>query len=147
MPPPMPHRTRPNRAPNPAAVTLCDHGPIRMAKLAASERPDHHGGDRRLVTLRLVRRSPDPADLRSVLVDITSEDLTIQRQSLANHRANAVTLLSRLSQAELDALTKTLAPLERLADGADRRTTATSVGSALSPSAMLSRPAPRASGR
>jgi len=55
-----------------------------------------------------------------VFVELTSKGLAVQRESLANHEAIALTLLSRLSQAELDALTKALAPLERLADSADR---------------------------
>jgi DNA-binding MarR family transcriptional regulator len=75
---------------------------------------------RRLEKLGLVKRSRDTADLRLVFVELTRKGLTVQRQSLVNHQANAVTPLSRLSQAELDALTKALAPLERLADSADR---------------------------
>jgi DNA-binding MarR family transcriptional regulator len=102
---------------------------------------------RRLETLELVKRSRDPADLRLVLVDTTPKGLALHRESLADMRASAVQRLRRLSQAELDALTKALAPLERLAGSADRRTPATAVRSALRPSPMLSRPAPRASGR
>lgn len=131
-------------------LTLRDHGPIRMAKLAALEQvcaPNITVAIRRLETLGLVRRSCDPADLRLVFVELTPKGLAVQRESLANHQTNAVTLLSRLSQAELGALTKALAPLERLANRADRRTPATAVRPALSPSAMLSWPAPRASGR
>jgi DNA-binding MarR family transcriptional regulator len=113
--------------------TLHDQGRIRMAKLAAIERvsaPTITGAIRRLETLGLVKRSPDPGDLRSVLVDITSKGLAVQRESLANQQADAVRLLSRLSRAELDALTTALAPLERLADHADSRTPATAVRSA-----------------
>jgi DNA-binding MarR family transcriptional regulator len=131
-------------------LTLRDQGPIRMKKLSVVERvcaPSLTVAIRRLETLGLVQRTRDTADLRLVFVELTSKGLAVQRESLANHEANAVTLLSRLSQAELDALTKALAPLERLADSADRRTPATAVRSALSPSAILSRPAPRASGR
>ena len=70
----------------------------------------------RLETLGLVKRSRDTADLRLVFVELTPKGRAVQRQSLAARQADAVTLLSRLSQAELDALTKALAPLERLAD-------------------------------
>ena len=105
------------------------------------------GAIRRLATLGLVKRSRDTADLRLVFVELTRKGLVVLRESLANHQANAVTLLSRLSEAELDALIQALAPLERLADSTDRRTSATAVRSALSPSAMLSPSAPRASGR
>jgi DNA-binding MarR family transcriptional regulator len=121
-------------------LTLRDQGPIRMSKLSLVERvcaPSLTVAIRRLVTLGLVKRSRDTADLRSVFVELTPKGLAVQRESLANHQANAVTVLSRLSGAELDALTKALAPLERLADSADRRTPAPPVRSALSPSAML----------
>jgi DNA-binding MarR family transcriptional regulator len=104
-------------------LTLRDKGPIRMAKLSAVERvcpPSLTLAIRRLEKLGLVKRSRDTADLRLVFVELTRKGLTVQRQSLVNHQANAVTRLSRLSQAELDALTKALAPLERLADSADR---------------------------
>jgi DNA-binding MarR family transcriptional regulator len=131
-------------------LTLHDQGPIRMAKLAAIERvsaPTITVSIRRLETLGLVKRSPDPADLRSKLVDITPKGRALHRESLADMPASAVQRLSRLSQADLDSLTKALAPLQRRADSADRRTPATAVRSALNPSTMLSRPAPRASGR
>jgi DNA-binding MarR family transcriptional regulator len=120
-------------------LTLRDQGPIRMAKLAARERvcaPTITVAIRRLETAELVKRSRDPADLRLVLVGITPKGLALHRESLANRQASAVTRLSRLSQADLDALTKALAPLPRLADSADRRTPATAV-----------RSTPRASGR
>jgi hypothetical protein len=45
--------------------------------------------------------------------------VAVQRESLAKQQADTVTLLSGLSVAELDALTKALGPLERLADTAD----------------------------
>jgi DNA-binding MarR family transcriptional regulator len=105
-------------------LTLRDHGPIRMARLAALERvcaPNITLAIRRLEALGLVKRSRDPADLRLVLVGITPNGLALHRESLANRRASAATLLSRLSQADLDSLTKALAPLERLAGHADTR--------------------------
>ena len=127
-------------------LTLRDQGPIRTSKLSVVERVVTVA-IRRLATLGLVKRSRDTADLRLVFVELTRKGLVVLRESLANHQANAVTLLSRLSEAELDALIQALAPLERLADSTDRRTSATAVRSALSPSAMLSPSAPRASGR
>jgi len=127
-------------------LTLRDQGPIRTSKLSVVERVVTVA-IRRLATLGLVKRSRDTADLRLVFVELTRKGLIVLRESLANHQANAVTLLSRLSEAELDALIQALAPLERLADSTDRRTSATAVRSALSPSAMLSPSAPRASGR
>jgi hypothetical protein len=56
-----------------------------------------------------------------VLVGITPKVLALYRESLANRQASAATLLSRHSQADLDSLTKALAPLERLAGHADTR--------------------------
>jgi DNA-binding MarR family transcriptional regulator len=103
-------------------LTVRDQGPIRMKKLSVVERvcaPSLTVAIRRLETLGLVQRTRDTADLRLVFVELTPKGLAVQRESLANHQANAVTLLSRLSQAELDALTKALAPLEQLAGHAD----------------------------
>lgn len=103
-------------------LTLRDQGPIRMKKLSVVERvcaPSLTVAIRRLETLGLVQRTRDAADLRLVFVELTPKGLAVQRESLANHQANAVTLLNRLSHAELDALTKALAPLEQLAGHAD----------------------------
>jgi DNA-binding MarR family transcriptional regulator len=105
-------------------LTLRERGPIQMAKLAALERvcaPNITLAIRRLEALGLVKRSRDAADLRLVLVGITPKGLALHRESLANRQASAATLLSKLSKADLDSLTKALAPLERLADHADTR--------------------------
>ncbi|MEZ0364906.1 MarR family winged helix-turn-helix transcriptional regulator [Mycobacterium sp. pUA109] len=99
-------------------VTLLDRGPIRMTELAAHERvrtPTTTVAIRRLEKIGLVKRTRDPSDLRAVLVDITPRGLAVHRESLANRRAVLATMLSRLSEAELDTLTQALAPLERLA--------------------------------
>jgi DNA-binding MarR family transcriptional regulator len=104
-------------------LALRDHGPIRMTKLAEVERvcaPSITVAVRRLETVGLVKRSRDKADLRLVFVELTPKGVAVQRESLAKQQAHAVTLLSGLSLAELDALTKALAPLERLADSADQ---------------------------
>ena len=71
---------------------------------------------RRLEKLGLVKRSRDPSDLRAVLVDITPKGLSVHRESLANRRAALAAMLSRLSEDDLETLTKALAPLERLAE-------------------------------
>ena len=99
--------------------TLLDRGPIRMTELAAHERvrtPTTTVAIRRLEKLGLVKRSRDPSDLRAVLVDITPKGLAVHRESLANRRAALAVMLSRLSEDDLDTLTKALAPLERLAE-------------------------------
>jgi DNA-binding MarR family transcriptional regulator len=103
-------------------LTLRDQGRIRTKKLSVVERvcaPSLTMAIGRLESLGLVKRTRDTADLRLVFVELTPEGLAAQRESLANHQANAVTLLSRLSQAELDVLTEALAPLELLAGHAD----------------------------
>src|SRR5689334_23720797 len=100
-------------------LTLLDQGPIRMTELAAHERvrtPTTTVAIRRLEKLGLVKRSRDPSDLRAVLVDVTPEGLVQHREALATRQAYLATLLSRLSDEELDTLAKALAPLERLAD-------------------------------
>jgi DNA-binding MarR family transcriptional regulator len=98
--------------------TLLDRGPIRMTELAAHERvrtPTTTVAIRRLEKLGLVRRSRDPSDLRAVLVDITPRGLAVHRESLANRRAALAAMLSKLSEDDLETLTKALLPLERLA--------------------------------
>ena len=99
-------------------VTLIDQGPIRMTELAARERvrtPTTTVAIRRLEKIGLVKRTRDPSDLRAVLVDITPQGLAVHRESLDNRRSVLAGMLSRLSEADLDALTRALAPLERLA--------------------------------
>jgi DNA-binding MarR family transcriptional regulator len=99
-------------------VTLLDRGPIRMTDLAAHERvrtPTTTVAIRRLEKIGLVKRSRDPSDLRAVLVDITPRGLAVHRESLSNRISALVSLLSQLSQPEVEALTKALAPLEHLA--------------------------------
>lgn len=100
-------------------LTLLDCGPIRMTELAAHERvrtPTTTVAIRRLEKLGLVKRSRDPSDLRAVLVEVTPDGLVQHREALATRRAHLATLLSKLSDEELDTLAKALAPLERLAE-------------------------------
>jgi len=101
-------------------LTLLDQGPIRMTELAAHERvrtPTTTVAIRRLEKLGLVKRSRDPSDLRAVLVDITPRGLAQHKEALAARRAQLAALLSKLSEEDLETLTKALAPLERLVDG------------------------------
>ncbi|MGH3632917.1 MarR family winged helix-turn-helix transcriptional regulator [Mycobacterium sp.] len=101
-------------------VTLLDQGPIRMTDLAAHERvrtPTTTVAIRRLEKIGLVKRSRDPSDLRAVLVDITPRGLAVHRESLANRISALAAMLNKLSESDLETLTKALAPLERLAAG------------------------------
>jgi DNA-binding MarR family transcriptional regulator len=100
-------------------LTLLDQGPIRMTELAAHERvrtPTTTVAIRRLEKLGMVKRSRDPSDLRAVLVDITPRGLAQHRESLAARQAQLAALLSKLSEEDLETLTKALVPLERLAE-------------------------------
>lgn len=100
-------------------LTLLDQGPIRMTDLAARERvrtPTTTVAIRRLEKLGLVKRTRDTSDLRAVLVDITPEGHAQHREALASRQAHLAALLSKLSDDELDALAKGLAPLERIAE-------------------------------
>ncbi len=100
-------------------LTLLDQGPMRMTELAAHERvrtPTTTVAIRRLEKLGLVKRSRDPSDLRAVLVEITPEGLSQHRDAVASRQAHLAELLAKLSGDELAALTKALAPLERIAE-------------------------------
>lgn len=100
-------------------LTLLDQGPMRMTELAAHERvrtPTTTVAIRRLEKLGLVKRSRDASDLRAVLVEITPEGLSQHRDALASRQAHLAELLAKLSEDELAALTKALAPLERIAE-------------------------------
>jgi DNA-binding MarR family transcriptional regulator len=103
-------------------LTLLDRGPIRMTELAAIERvrtPTTTVAIRRLEKLGLVKRSRDPSDLRAVLVDITPRGLAQHRESLAARRTRLAMLLGKLSEDDLETLTKALGPLERIASQAE----------------------------
>jgi DNA-binding MarR family transcriptional regulator len=100
-------------------LTLLDQGPMRMTELAAHERvrtPTTTVAIRRLEKLGLVKRDRDPSDLRAVLVDITPQGLEQHQEALASRRAHLASLMTKLSEEELDALAKALAPLGRIAE-------------------------------
>ncbi|SEH55469.1 DNA-binding transcriptional regulator, MarR family [Mycolicibacterium rutilum] len=100
-------------------LTLLEQGPMRMTDLAAHERvrtPTTTVAIRRLEKLGLVKRSRDPSDLRAVLVDITPEGRAQHQEALEVRRNYLAALLAKLSQEDLETLTKALAPLERLAE-------------------------------
>jgi DNA-binding MarR family transcriptional regulator len=103
-------------------LTLLDCGPIRMTELAARERvrtPTTTVAIRRMEKLGLVRRSPDPSDLRAVLVEVTPEGLVQHRDALETRRAHLATILLKLSDEERSNLIQALKPLQHLADAED----------------------------
>jgi DNA-binding MarR family transcriptional regulator len=98
-------------------TTLWEHGPMRMTDLAAHERvrtPTTTVAIRRLEKLGLVRRSPDPGDLRAVLVEITPHGYAAGRESLAVKHAELAAMLNNLSADEQRVLWDAVSPLERL---------------------------------
>jgi DNA-binding MarR family transcriptional regulator len=100
-------------------LTLLEKGPLRMTDLAAHERvrtPTTTVAIRRLEKLGLVKRSRDPSDLRAVLVEVTPRGLVQHREALAARRAALAAMLSKLTDDDVDSLTKALGPMERLAD-------------------------------
>jgi DNA-binding MarR family transcriptional regulator len=100
-------------------LTLLEKGPIRMTDLAAHERvrtPTTTVAIRRLEKLGLVKRSRDPSDLRAVLVEVTPRGLVQHREALAARRATLGAMLSKLTEDDVETLTKALGPMERLAD-------------------------------
>ncbi|MGO9154494.1 MarR family winged helix-turn-helix transcriptional regulator [Mycobacterium sp.] len=99
-------------------MTLREYGPMRMTALAAHEcvrTPTTTVAIRRLERLGFVARSPDPADLRGVLVRITSHGDSVCCESLALRRGQLVTMLNALSAAEQATLHESMPPLGRLA--------------------------------
>ena len=74
------------------------------------------GAIRRLATLGLVKRSRDPSDLRAVLVEVTPRGLVQHREALAARRAALAAMLGKLTEDDVETLTKALGPMERLAD-------------------------------
>jgi DNA-binding MarR family transcriptional regulator len=100
-------------------LTLLEKGPIRMTDLAAHERvrtPTTTVAIRRLEKLGLVKRSRDPSDLRAVLVEVTPRGLVQHREALAAWRDALAAMLGRLSDDDVETLTKALGPMERLAE-------------------------------
>jgi DNA-binding MarR family transcriptional regulator len=98
-------------------MTLWEQGPMRMTDLAAHERvrtPTTTVAIRRLEKLGLVRRSPDPGDLRAVLVEITPHGHAAGRKSLAAKHAELAAMLDNLSADEQQILCDVVPPLERL---------------------------------
>ncbi|HEX7427261.1 MAG TPA: MarR family transcriptional regulator [Mycobacterium sp.] len=103
-------------------LTLLEKGPMRMTDLAAHERvrtPTTTVAIRRLEKLGLVKRSRDSSDLRAVLVEVTPRGLVQHRESLTARRAALAQLLGKLSEDDLETLTKALGPMERLAGQGD----------------------------
>lgn len=103
--------------------TLFDEGPIRVTDLAARDKvraPTMTVAVSRLAKHGLVTRSRNPGDGREVLVGLTPNGVKTYRRSLASRRIVLGRRLMRLSQAELETLTRSLTPFERLVEVSTR---------------------------
>jgi DNA-binding MarR family transcriptional regulator len=98
-------------------MALRDHGPMRVTALAAHERvrtPTTTVAIHRLEKLGLVARSPDPADLRGVLVRITPHGDSLCRDALAVRLAEFTEMLTTLSTEDRATLWAAMPPLKQL---------------------------------
>ena len=100
-------------------LTLLDLGPIRMTELAAHERvrtPTTTVAIRRLEKLGSGQALPRPVGSAGRARRHHPAGLAQHREALAARRAQLAALLAKLSDEDLETLTKALAPLERLAE-------------------------------
>jgi DNA-binding MarR family transcriptional regulator len=113
---------------NPSAVSLSvlrrldGGGPGRVTDLARLERASQPGMTQlvgRMEKGGLVRRAPDPADGRGVLVEITSEGRAVIARTHAHYVATLDGLFAGLDRADVAAIVGALPALGRLADAAE----------------------------
>ncbi|WP_127551304.1 MarR family winged helix-turn-helix transcriptional regulator [Actinoplanes sp. OR16] len=112
---------------NPSPVSLAvlrrldGDGPGRVTDLARLERASQPGMTQlvgRMEKAGLVRRAPDPADGRGVLVEITQEGRDVIARTHARYVATLDELFETLDPADRDAIVGALPALERLAAAA-----------------------------
>jgi DNA-binding MarR family transcriptional regulator len=106
--------------------TVVRHGPLGLSLLSEAEGVDAPSLSRsvsRLEEQGLLRRLPDPADRRAVLVEATAAGKRLQAR-LRAARADALQAqLAALSSGERDRLHEALPVLEALADGLKQQRT------------------------
>jgi DNA-binding MarR family transcriptional regulator len=98
-------------------TTLVQHGPLRVRELAEYEgirQPSASTGIRSLESLGLIKRSADPTDNRSVLLEASAKGRAAQRAALANLLANGISLLCELNETDREILALAIKPLKRL---------------------------------
>lgn len=99
--------------------TLAVSGPMRLSELVKTEQMSQPGLTQLVSRLErdgLVERSPDPADGRAVLVDLTEEGRNIRRARQENRRRHLLPLVEQLTPAERTAIAEALPALNRLAE-------------------------------
>jgi len=93
-------------------------GPARVTELAQRQsvaQPTMTALIGRLEQAALVRRGPDPADARAVLVEITPAGRAALRERAARRAAHVAARLGQLSERERETLAAALPALRRLA--------------------------------
>ena len=98
-------------------TTLVDRGPLRVSQVAEHERVRQvtiSTAIRLMESLGLVKRSTDPTDNRSVLLEASTKGHAAQRAALANILAAGAQMLRELDEADREILALAVAPLKRL---------------------------------
>ena len=98
-------------------TTLADRGPLRMWQVAEHEgvrQASISTAIRPVESLGLVKRSTDPADNRSVLLEASTKGRAAQRAAMANILATGAQMLCELDEADRKILALAVAPLKRL---------------------------------
>jgi DNA-binding MarR family transcriptional regulator len=98
-------------------TTLVDHGPLRVWQVAEYQgvrQASISSAIRPMEFLGLVKRSTDPADNRSVLLEASTTGRAAQRAALANILATGAQMLCELDEADREILAQAVAPLKRL---------------------------------
>ncbi|MGW4435087.1 MarR family winged helix-turn-helix transcriptional regulator [Streptomyces sp. NPDC004596] len=99
--------------------TLALSGPKRLTELARTEQISQPGLTQLVTRLErddLVRRHPDPADGRAVLVDITDNGRKIGQSRREDRGRHLAPLIAQLTPAERQAIAAALPALTRLAE-------------------------------
>jgi DNA-binding MarR family transcriptional regulator len=102
-----------------ALATLSRHGPLRLGELAARESVAAPTMSRAIAVLDdrgAVTRTPDPADARSVLLDVTPRGREILDEVRAHYTRTVERRLQKLDGAQLAALEAALPALEALVE-------------------------------
>ncbi|MFF8948707.1 MarR family winged helix-turn-helix transcriptional regulator [Streptomyces sp. NPDC014940] len=99
--------------------TLALSGPKRLTELARTEQISQPGLTQLVTRLErddLVRRHPDPADGRAVLVHITDNGRKIGQSRREDRGRHLIPLIAQLTPAERQAIAAALPALTRLAE-------------------------------
>ncbi|GEK01140.1 MarR family transcriptional regulator [Streptomyces sp. 1-11] len=99
--------------------TLALSGPKRLTELARTEQISQPGLTQLVTRLErddLVRRHPDPADGRAVLVHITDSGRKIGQSRREDRGRHLIPLIAQLTPAERQAIAAALPALTRLAE-------------------------------